>query len=132
MVIIQTIRNFNHFNSNLSPQHRRTCYQLNRLKEKSARYTLDKGFLSRCINNKLVPKGLELILEPTIGNYDQSFIDNWYSKLKDFSLNVMEDVVSFCNKTIKETNIKIDQTQGILKQQLRKNEYDEIQNNQSK
>ena len=39
----------------------------------------------------------------------------------------MEDIVSFCDKTIKETNIKIDQTQGILKQQLRKNEYDEIQ-----
>ena len=40
----------------------------------------------------------------------------------------MEDVVSFCEKTIKETNIKIDQTEGILKQQLGKNEYEEIQN----
>ena len=26
----------------------------------------------------------------------------------------MEDVVSFCDKTIKETNIKINQTEGIL------------------
>ena len=67
-------------------------------------------------------------IEPTIGNYEQSFIDNWYPKLKDFSLNLMEDVVSFCEKTIKETNIKIDQTEGILKQQLGKNEYEEIQN----
>ena len=39
----------------------------------------------------------------------------------------MEDVVSFCDKTIKETNIKIDPTEGILKQQLRKNEYGKIQ-----
>ena len=39
----------------------------------------------------------------------------------------MEDVVSFCDRTIKETNIKIDPTEGILKQQLRKNEYGKIQ-----
>ena len=39
----------------------------------------------------------------------------------------MEDVVSFCDKAIKETNIKIDQTKSILKQQLGKNEYEEIQ-----
>ena len=40
-------------------------------------------------------------------------------------MNLMEDVVSFCDKTIKETNIKVDQTEGILKQQLVKNEYED-------
>ena len=49
-----------------------------------------RGFLSQCINSKLVPKGLKLTLEPTIRNYDQNFADNWYSKLKYFSLNLME------------------------------------------
>ena len=29
----------------------------------------------------LVPKGLKLELEPTIDNYDQEFVDMWYSKL---------------------------------------------------
>ena len=33
----------------------------------------------------------------------------------------MEDVVSFYDKTIKETNTKINQTEGILKQQKRMN-----------
>ena len=78
--------------------------RLNRLKEQSARYTLHKYFLSQCSSNKLVPKGLELTLERTIGNYDQCFIDDWYPKLKDFCLNLMEDVASFCNKTKKETS----------------------------
>ena len=108
--------------------HRSTdalAIELNWLKEKSARYTSHKDFLSQCINNKLVPKGLELTLEPTIGNCDQSFIDNLYYKLKDFTMNLMGDVVSFCDKTIKETNIKVDQTEGILKQQLVKNEYED-------
>ena len=39
----------------------------------------------------------------------------------------MEDVLSFCDKTIKETNTKINQTEGILKKQLGKNEYEEMQ-----
>ena len=77
--------------------------------------------MSPCINNKLVPKGLELTLEPTIENYDQSFIDYWFSKVKDFSLNLMEDTASLCDKTIR------DQTEDILKQQLWKNEFDEIE-----
>ena len=47
--------------------------KLNRLREKSARYNSRTDFLSRCIQQKLVPKGLELTLEPTIGNYDQGF-----------------------------------------------------------
>ena len=31
----------------------------------------------------LLPKGLERMLEPTIGNHDKTFLDN-YSKLKKF------------------------------------------------
>ena len=29
-------------------------------------------------------------LEPAIRNYDQEFIDNWYSNLNDFSLILMK------------------------------------------
>ena len=39
----------------------------------------------------------------------------------------MEDIVSFCTKTVQETNSKIEETQNILKHQLDRNEYDEIQ-----
>ena len=35
-------------------------------------------------------------------------------------MNLIENVVSFLDETIKEKNIKIDQTEGILKQQLQK------------
>ena len=92
--------------------------KLNRLKEKSARYVSHKDLISQSIKSKLVPNGLELTLEPTIGNYDQDFIDNWYSNLKDFSLDLMEQIVSFCDKTIEETAIKISSAESILKQQL--------------
>ena len=69
--------------------------KLNRLKDTSTRYVADKEFLSCCIKNKLTPKGLELLLEPTIGNYDQEFIDNWYSNLEEFSFIIMKDIVKF-------------------------------------
>ena len=47
--------------------------QLNRLKNKEARFESHKDFLTRCINECLVPKGLELMLEPTIGSHEQIF-----------------------------------------------------------
>ena len=45
--------------------------KLNRLKDKDARYQSHREFLSQCIESKLIPKGLKLELEPTIGNHDQ-------------------------------------------------------------
>ena len=50
--------------------------KLNSLRKKSARYNSHKDFLFRCIQGKLVPKGLELTLEPTIGYYCQQLINN--------------------------------------------------------
>ena len=58
--------------------------KLNRLKDKVTRYESQKGFLTRCIAEKLIPKDLKLQLEPTIGNFDQEFVDEWYSNWKVF------------------------------------------------
>ena len=52
----------------------------NRLKDKRIRYESHKDFLSRCISEELMPKGLKLKLEPTNGNFDQEFVDTWYSQ----------------------------------------------------
>ena len=60
--------------------------KLSCLKDKVARYESHNNFLTCCIAEKLIPKGLKLELEPTIGNFDQEFVDKWYSKLKGFSL----------------------------------------------
>ena len=60
---------------------------LNRLRDKN---TL-RDFLLQCVRQKFVPKGLELMVEPAIGNHKQKFLDNWFSKLRQFSLSLMED-----------------------------------------
>ena len=103
--------------------------KLNWLKEKSARYVPHMEFLTRCIENNLIPKEVELSLEPTIGNFDQAFISKWYSQIwKSFSFILMKDTVPFCGKTIEKTAKSIDETQIKLKQNLDKDEYDVIQN----
>ena len=101
--------------------------KLNRLKDKQVRFESHKEFLSRCITDGLVPKGLELMLEPTIGNHDQNFLDNWYSKLKQFSLSLMKDIVQFCDKTIDATTTEINTTESSLKSNTNQEKFKVIQ-----
>ena len=46
--------------------------------------------------SKFIHNGLELSLESTISYYNQEFIDNCYSNLKDFSFILMKDIVKLC------------------------------------
>ena len=55
------------------------------------------------------------MLEPTIGNPNQEFLDKWYSKLKQLSLSLMEDIVRFCDKTINITTQEIITAESSLK-----------------
>ena len=87
-------------------KERSTAYlamKLNSLKDKQARFVSHKEFLTCCLAEELVLEELKATLEPTIGNHDQEFLDNWYSKQKQFSLLVMEDILQFCEKTINKT-----------------------------
>ena len=54
------------------------------------------------------------MLEPTIGNHDQVFLDNWYLKLNQFSLSLLKDIFQLCDKTIAETT-EICKTETSLK-----------------
>ena len=51
----------------------------------------------------LLLKGLERMLDPTIANHDQTFLDDYYSKLKKFLLWLIKNIVQFCEKTIAAT-----------------------------
>ena len=77
---------------------------------------------------KLVPKGLELSPEPTIGNNDRKFINNWYSSLKDFSFILMKQIVTHCEKTDEKTQTTITEIEATLKQQLKKDDNEETRN----
>ena len=57
--------------------------KLNILKSKQARYESHKSFLARCLEVKIIPKGLVLDLEATTGNQVQEFLDSWFDKFKN-------------------------------------------------
>ena len=102
---------------------KQVALKLNRLKDKVTRYESHKDFLTQCIAEKLIPKGLKLELEPTIGNFDQEFVDKWYSKLKGFSLILMKDITTYCEKTIKSTNDSIKNTEATLRNLTENQEF---------
>ena len=91
----------------------------NRLKNKAARYESHKQFLEKCIQDKLIPEGLRLQMEPTIGNYDYEFLHNWHVKLEKFSLELMTDVADFCNKTLANTRKVLKKLKWNLKLKLK-------------
>ena len=62
-----------------------------------------------------------------IGNHDQEFLDNWFSKLNEFSLSLMKDIVTFCDKTIGKINEDIKNTECTLKSATKKEEFEQIE-----
>ena len=54
--------------------------------------------------------------------------DNWYTNLKQFSIVLIKQIVAYCNKTEQKTQKNINETEAILKQQLKKEDYEEIKN----
>ena len=99
-------------NSNLLTEtppenHDGLAIKLNCLKEKSARYISHRDFLSKCVQENLVPKALEITLEPTIGNFDQEF-DNCCTNPKQFSIVLMKQwhIARKLNRKHKKTLMK--------------------------
>ena len=75
------------------------------------------------------------MLGPTIGNHDQNFLDNWYSKLKQFLLSLMKDIIQFYDKTMDATTTEISTTETSLKSNTSQEQFkmiqSEIKNNEA-
>ena len=63
------------------------------------------------------------MLEPTIGNQDQNFLDNWNSKLKQFLLSLMKDIVQFCDKATDATTTEISTTETSRKNNTNQEQF---------
>ena len=62
--------------------------KLERQKDKEDRYSSHIEFLKECYQSKIIPKGLRLEIEPSIGNNDNAFCEKWYKTLEDCSLSL--------------------------------------------
>ena len=100
--------------------------KLDRLHDKNERFKSHKEFLTKCMEGNVIPRGLRLELEPSIGNHDEEFLGKWYQKLEEFSKSFMKDIIEFCDKTQDETNTYIKEIDDKLKSAVHDNEYTDI------
>ena len=84
---------------------------LNFLSNKAARYESHISFLMKCMEEKLIPEALKYSIEPSIGNHDEEFINEWYEIQKECSRKLIQHTVKFCETTLSKTNNSIDATQ---------------------
>ena len=86
---------------------RSSARKLDRLYDKQARFESHKQFLERCLQASVTPRGLQIELEPSIGNHNEEFLAKWNEKLVKFSRELTQDVIEFCDTTVAETVAKI-------------------------
>ena len=101
--------------------------KLDRLHDKKERYQSHQVFLQKCLDENIIPKGLRLELEPSIGNHDEDFLKNWYSKLEEYSRNFMKEVIAFCEKTNIQTDVSISDVNSELQNAVEKAQFDHVQ-----
>ena len=100
--------------------------KLNRNTDKVTRFESHKEYLMACVKDKLIPTNFKIELEPSISNHDNTFLDTWYEKIQNLSLDLMKDTVKFCEKTITKARTEIKILEDEYKNQTDQEEYNEI------
>ena len=100
--------------------------KLNRLTEKCCRFTSHKEFLVKCKASGQIPTGLQLTLEPSIGNHDEEFLKLWYEKLDACSIVFMDMVTEFCVSAIDSIEQDKRKTKEALNKFLEEAEFNEV------
>ena len=102
------------------------AFRLDKLNDKKCRYVSHESFLKKCLENNLVPNGLKVYVEPSIGNRSEEFLTKWHARLDEFSKILATDVIEFCEKEIEQTTNEIAETSEKLKNLVTTPEYTEI------
>ena len=82
--------------------------------------------MSKCYRDKIIPHGLSIYVEPSIGNQDEAFLETWHENLQSFSLTLMSQVITFCDQTINKVHEEIEKTKVELHAKLDRNKREEI------
>ena len=57
----------------------------------------------------MIPKGLKIDVEPSIGNNNEEFCSLWFSRLEEFSITLITDIINYSENVENATAIKIDE-----------------------
>ena len=100
--------------------------RLERLRDKEDRYSSHIEFLKECREAKIIPKGLRLDIEPSIGNNDNAFCEKWYRRLEETSLTLMQDIIDYSEKIENDTATQIRTQSDELKSLLGPTEHKKL------
>ena len=111
---------------------KKLAFRLDRINNKMIRFLSHKEFLEKCFRDKLTPNGLKINLEPTIGNQNEEFVNQWYKIQDDCAKQLMKMTIKFCETRIKETEHEIKEIDSKLQSNLRSTEHNNIKGQVSK
>ena len=104
----------------------RLVFRLDNLNDKKCRFVSHMSFLNKCLENNVIPNGLRVYVEPSIGNRNEGFLNRWHACLDEFSRKLTTEVISFCGTEISTTNKEIAEIGGRLQTLTTNTEFTKI------
>lgn len=108
-------------------RHKPRIIRLERMRDKADRYNSHISFLKECRDTKVIPKGLRIDVEPSIGNNDEDFCNLWFSRLEEFSITLISDIIAYSEGIENTTTTKINEETKFLEENMNAGEFKEIQ-----
>ena len=101
-------------------------FKLDKLHDKKARFDSHVDYLTKCLTNNLIPNGLKVYVEPSIGNRDETFLKKWHDRLDEFSRILTNDVVEFSEQELVKTNTEITATTAKLQEHISEAQFGKL------
>ena len=111
---------------------KKLAFHRDQINNKKIWFLSHKEFLEKCFHDKLTPNGLKINLEPTIGNQNEEFVNQWYKIWDDCAKQLMKMNIKFCETTVKETEHEIKEINSKLQSNLPSTEYSNTKGQVSK
>ena len=108
------------------------AYRVDNLKDKQSRYESHVSFLCKCLDNNIIPNGLRVYCEPSIGNRDEDFLEKWHNKLTECSKALINITIEWSKNTIEKTKAEIQTTSDRLKESVPAPTFREIETSLAK
>ena len=112
--------------TNNEEEIKKLAFRLDGIKNKKIRFLSHREFLEKCFRDKLTLNGLNINLEPSIGNQNEEFVNQWYKIQDDFAKQLMKMAIKFFETTIKEIEYEIKEIDSKLQSNLPSTEYRNI------
>ena len=100
--------------------------RINRRREKIARFRSHKNFLTKCLEENIIPQNFRIILSLSIGNHDNTFSARCLDKTHNLSRELMKDTITFCDNTISQETSEIHKMEATLKGNTNHEEFSNI------